>query len=296
MDTSTRLPIADDEISFKEIVRLLWQARWLVITLTALCALVAGIAYLVLPKRYEAIIVISPASQNTPGSGQGGGLSSMLSEFGGLASLAGLSVTGDSRKAESLAVLVSGALTEDYIRKNNLLPVLYYKQWDAQAQRWKPTTKEKMPTLWKANEFFKKKVRKINTDTKTGIVTMTITWTDPDMAAEWANGLVKLTNEYLRNKAIQQSDRNITYLNEQAAKTDAVGARQAIYAILQTEINKEMLARGSDEYAFKVLDPAQSPERPSSFGAVVLIAAGLVGGFMLSVIVVFSRLAWRRSA
>jgi uncharacterized protein involved in exopolysaccharide biosynthesis len=296
MDTSTRLPIADDEISLREIVRLLWQARWLVITLTAVCALVGAGLHIVLPKRYEAIIVISPASQTTGGAGQGGGMSSMLSEFGGLASLAGLSVGGDSRKAESLTVLQSGALTEDYIQKNNLLPVLFYKQWDAQARRWKPTTKEKMPTLWKANEFFRKSVRKIVTDTKTGIVNMTITWTDPELAAEWANGLVKLTNDYLRNKAIQQSDRNIDYLTQQAAKTDVVGVRQAIYAILQTEINKEMLARGNDEYAFKVLDPAQAPERPSSFGAIALIAAGMVGGMMLSVIIVFSRLAWRRSA
>jgi uncharacterized protein involved in exopolysaccharide biosynthesis len=193
-------------------------------------------------------------------------------------------------------VLQSGALTEDYIQKNNLLPVLFYKQWDAQARRWKPTTKEKVPTLWKANEFFRKSVRKIVTDTKTGIVNMTITWTDPELAAEWANGLVKLTNDYLRNTAIQQSDRNIDYLTQQAAKTDVVGVRQAIYAILQTEINKEMLARGNDEYAFKVLDPAQAPERPSSFGAIALIAAGMVGGMMLSVIIVFSRLAWRRSA
>ena len=296
MDTSTRLPIADDEISLREIVRLLWQARWLVITLTAVCALVGAGLQIVLPKRYEAIIVISPASQTTGGAGQGGGMSSMLSEFGGLASLAGLSVGGDSRKAESLTVLQSGALTEDYIQKNNLLPVLFYKQWDAQARRWKPTTKEKMPTLWKANEFFRKSVRKIVTDTKTGIVNMTITWTDPELAAEWANGRVKLTNDYLRNKAIQQSDRNIDYLTQQAAKTDVVGVRQAIYAILQTEINKEMLARGNDEYAFKVLDPAQAPERPSSFGAIALIAAGMVGGMMLSVIIVFSRLAWRRSA
>jgi len=296
MDTSTRLPITDDEISLREIVQLLWEARWLVITLTALCALVGLGLRIVLPRQYEAIIVISPASQSTGGAGTGGGMSSMLSEFGGLASLAGLSVSGDSRKAESLTVLVSGALTEDYIQKNNLLPVLFYKQWDAQARRWKPTTKEKMPTPWKANEFFRKSVRKISTDTKTGIVTMTITWTDPELAAQWANGLVKLTNDYLRNKAIQQSDRNIEYLTQQAAKTDVVGVRQAIYSILQTEINKEMLARGNDEYAFKVLDPAQAPERPSSFGAIVLVAAGVVGGFMLSVIIVFSRLAWRRSA
>lgn len=295
MDAQTRTAVADDEISLKEIVRLLWQSRWLVITVTAIFAVLAATYAWIKPKQYEANIVISPAS-TSPGSGQGGGLNSMLSEFGGLASLAGLSVGGDSRKAESITVLQSSALTENYIQKNDLLPVLYHKLWDPRTRSWKTHDPEKIPTLWKANEYFSKKVRKLNTDTKTGIVSLTITWTDPKLAATWANDLVRLTNDFLRNKAIAQADRNIAYLNEQAAKTDVVGVRQAIYSLMQTEINKAMLARGSDEYAFKVLDPAQPPEKTSSPPPLLLVMAGVIGGFMLAAIVVFGRLAWRRSA
>jgi len=286
----------DDEISFREVVELMWASRWLVITVTAVCALGAGVVGFGMSKKYEAQIVIAPVSGSaSAGQGGGGGLSSMLSEFGGLASLAGLSIGGDSRKAEFITVLSSALLTTDYIKSNNLLPVLFYKQWDSAAQRWKPMPPEKLPTFWKANEFFKKKVRQINTDSKTGIVTMAITWRDPQLAAEWANGLVRLANEYLRNKAITQSERNIAYLNQQAAKTDMVGARQAIYSLLQAEINKQMLARGNEEYAFKVLDPAMPPERPTNPSPVLLILGGMVGGFVLAAIFVFSRLAWRRS-
>ena len=295
MDDITRVPVVDDAISFRDIVELWWQSRLMVIVVTAICTLAAGGVGLVLPKKYEALIVISPVS-STSGSGQGGGISSMLSEFGGLASLAGLSVGGDSRKAEFVTVLQSALLTTTYIKNNNLLPVLFYKQWDTQNQRWKPLPADRMPTLWKASEFFRKKVRKINTDSKTGIVTMGVTWTDPQLAADWANGLVKMTNEYLRNKAIALSDRNIAYLNEQAAKTDLVGARQAISSLLQTEINRQMLARGNEEYAFKVLDPAMPPERPTTPPPLSLVLGGLLGGLMLTTIVVFSRLAWRRSA
>ena len=296
MDDITRVPVINDEVSFREVVELMWRSRVLVIVFTAVCTLAAGVVGFVLPKKYEALIIISPVSTSS-GSGQGGGgISSMLSEFGGLASLAGLSVGGDSRKAEFVTVLQSALLTTTYIKNNNLLPVLFYKQWDTQNQRWKPLPADKMPTLWKANEFFRKKVRKINTDSKTGIVTMGVTWTDPQLAADWANGLVKMANEYLRNKAITLSDRNIAYLNEQAAKTDLVGARQAISSLLQTEINKQMLARGNEEYAFKVLDPAMPPERPTTPPPLLLVLGGLLGGLMLTTIIVFSRLAWRRSA
>jgi uncharacterized protein involved in exopolysaccharide biosynthesis len=121
---------------------------------------------------------------------------------------------------------------------------------------------------------------------------MTIAWTDPHIAAKWANDLVAITNDYLRKKAIEESERNIGFLNEQAAKTDVVTIKQAIYSILQSEINKEMLARGNDEYAFKILDPARAPERPSTPPAWFLMLGALVGSIGLSVMIAFVYVCW----
>jgi uncharacterized protein involved in exopolysaccharide biosynthesis len=188
--------------------------------------------------------------------------------------------------------LQSEALTEKYIQQNDLLPILFNKQWDAQNKRWRATDPTRLPTLWKGNEFFKKNVRTVLTDPKSGLVTMTIGWTDAHIAAKWANDLVGMANDYLRKKAIDESERNIAFLNEQAAKTDVVTVKQAIYAILQSEINKEMLARGNDEYAFKILDPAVAPERPSTPPAVLLMLGALVGSFGLSVMIAFVYVCW----
>ncbi len=105
-------------------------------------------------------------------------------------------IPGDSRKYESLTVLQSEALTEKYISSHNLLPVLYANQWDRGKNTWRSSDVAKVPTLWKANRFFKK-IRSVSTDAKTGMITMTIKWTDPVLAASWANDLVALTNEYL---------------------------------------------------------------------------------------------------
>jgi len=51
------------------------------------------------------------------------------------------------------------------------------------------------------------------TDPKTGLVTLSITWNDPNIAAKWANGLVRMANDYLRDQAIEESERNIAYLD-----------------------------------------------------------------------------------
>jgi uncharacterized protein involved in exopolysaccharide biosynthesis len=285
-------PEREDELSLPQLTAVLWGGRWLIFSITLLTTALAGIAAVVLPKQYQATVIISAAS-NSGSSSQLGALSSMASQFSGLASLAGINVPGDSKKAESLAVLQSEALTESYIDKNDLLPVLYQKRWDPMKKTWKISNPQKVPTLWKANQYFKTHVRSLVTDTKTGLSTLTITWKDPKLAAKWANDLVRMTNDFLRDQAIRESERNIAYLNEQATKTDLLGARQAIFTILQSEINKVMMARGNDEYALKVLDPAFAPELASSPKLALWLAIGFVGGLILAIFAVIVRNEWR---
>jgi uncharacterized protein involved in exopolysaccharide biosynthesis len=294
MDTVNPHAIPADEIRLSEVIELLQRGKWISGTFVLVVTIATALLALATPKQYTAVTVLSPVSNNSNGQ-FGGGLSSLISQFGGLASLAGLSVSGDTKRAESLAVLQSEALTERYIQQNQLLPVLYDKQWDASAKRWNETDPKKIPTLWKANQLFKKKIRTVTSESKTGIVTLEIEWKDPAAAAKWANDLVKMTNSYLRAKAIEESERNIAYLNGEAAKTDVVQVKQAIYAILQTEINKQMLARGSDEYALKVLDPAVPPEKPSSMPRSLMVALAFLGSIALCVLVAFFRVAWSRS-
>jgi uncharacterized protein involved in exopolysaccharide biosynthesis len=293
MDQATRNLVTPSELSLKDLLALLRRRRVAVAGFVVACMLVTLVISLIMTPTYVAITVISPVA-STGGAGQLSGVSSMLSQFGGLASLAGLGSSGDTRKAESLAVLKSEALTEKYIRDNNLLPILYSSKWDAANRRWTETDPKKIPTLWKANTFFGKNVRTLTIDPKTGLITLTVSWRDPKLAAEWANGLVSVTNDYLRTKAIGESERNITYLNEQAARTDVMPVKQAVYALLQNEINKEMLARGSEEYAFKILDPAIAPEVPSSPRPKLWTFFALVGGLVLSVFAAYVRLMWER--
>jgi uncharacterized protein involved in exopolysaccharide biosynthesis len=251
------------EISFHEVAEVMRKWRWRICALVVIVTAVTCLAAFILPKKYEAVVLLSPVT-NSSTNGLLGGLNSVVSQFGGLAALAGLSQNTDPTKSESLAVLESEALTEQYIQRNNLLPILFRSKWDSQRNTWNETNPKKIPTLWKANQLFKKEIRTVSSDTKSGLVSLTISWTDANTAAKWANDLVRMTNDYRRGKAIEESERNIAYLTTEAGKTDVVGVKQAIYSILQTEISKMMLARGNEEYSLKVVDPAVPPEKPSS--------------------------------
>jgi uncharacterized protein involved in exopolysaccharide biosynthesis len=282
-----------DEVGLAEVAATLWRGKWLIIGVTITFALLAGVASQIVTKKYQASILVAPAAAASGGL-SGGGLSSLASQFGGLASIAGLSATGDSKKSEYVAFLRSEAISSSYIRENNLIPILYEKLWDAKAEKWTNSDPDDTPTLWKASRYFREKVRDVSLDAKTGLVTVTVTWKDPQLAARWANGLVKITNDYLRARAIAESERNMDYLNQEAAKTNIIEAKQAIYAILRNEINNAMLARGNEEYAFKIIDAATVPEKKASPKPLLWVVSGFTIGAGCSALFLLIRNALRR--
>lgn len=269
-----------DEFSFSDLIGALARGKWIVLSITCSFLIVAAIAAFMTPNKYRATVVLSSAE--TKSAGGSGTLDSLASQFGGFASLTGISMRGDSKKAESIAVLQSEVLTRRYVQEQHLLPILFADDWDAGNKKWTVTDPGRMPTLWKANQLFKKRIRTVTENPKTGLVTLTITWTDPNLAAQWANDLAKATNEYMRSRAIEETERNIRYLNEQANETDIAQVRSAIYAILESEIKNAMLARGTEEYALKIIDPAVPSERHSSPMRAVWLAVALLSGMTFS--------------
>jgi uncharacterized protein involved in exopolysaccharide biosynthesis len=271
------------QLDVVQLVMGLVSQRWLIIGITCVTVVAAVAVGYLRPRTYEASMVLVPVTED-PASGRLNGLASGLSQLGGLASLAGLGGASGTRRAESLAALQSQMLAERFIDENNLLPVLYSKFWDKNARKWTVTSPERRPSLWKGGELFRKKVMSVTDNAKTGVVTMTIEWRDPAMASQWANGIVSLVNSYSRATAIDQAEWNIEYLKEQLGKTNVVELQQSIYSLMEGEVKKEMIARGTKEYALKVIDPAEAPERPSSLAIWVFALMGVFVGLVLSAI------------
>jgi uncharacterized protein involved in exopolysaccharide biosynthesis len=293
MDRPTAPAGAPDEITFRDFLEDLKRARVTVITLMCVFTLAGVLLGLFSTKEYEATTVLMPAAPSAGGSSGAGGLAQLASEYGGLASLAGISLPGASARDEAIAVLQSELLTQRYIEENHLLPVLYPSKWDSAKGTWKTLEPKKIPTLWLANRDFKNNIRAIVDDRKTGTIDLTIRWKNPQQAAQWANGLVQLANSYLRNKEIGEAERNIEYLDGLVSKTNVVEEQQVIYALMEQQIDKEMIARDREEFALKVVDPAFPPDKPSSAGPLLRGLLGCVLALFLGVVIVFIQRAWR---
>ena len=269
-----------DEITLGEILEVLRAGRWLIAAVTVGAAALALTAALLLPKQYRASILVAPVVEGRSSSGLAN-LASSLPGVSNIASMFGLSShNGDAAKDE--ATLESQVLTRKFIKQNDLLPILYARLWNSQTGHWRTSDPKRLPTLWKANQLFKNKIRTVALDGKTGLIRLTIIWRSPRFAAAWANGLVAMANDYLRGRAIREANREITYLAGEAQKTSIVTVRQGIYDLMQQEIGNEMVAQGKHEYALQVIDPAFAPQAPASPRPVLWALSGLIGGLLMS--------------
>jgi uncharacterized protein involved in exopolysaccharide biosynthesis len=259
--------------------------RWsTVLGITGLCVASAVTWVFVTPEIYRAEVLLMPTSSQE-GSGSGG----LSSQLGGLASLAGMSLTGtEQRKAEAVATLQSRLLTDAFVRDNNLLPELFAERWDAEKKAWKPEGR-RAPTLWDANKLVDKDIRHVDVDKRTGLVTLTIDWTGPAEAAKWANELVERTNALLRRRAIDNGERSVQYIEKQLALTSIVEVRQALFNLVESELKTIMLAQSSPEYAFKIIDPAVVPEEKIKPKRALVVAGSLIAGLFLSLLLVVVR-------
>lgn len=254
----------------------LWRQRSVVLT-TTFASTVIGVAYaLSATEWYKAEVVLAPISS-------GSSLPASLSQLGGLANLAGINL-GSSGDQRPVAVLRSKEFAQDFIVDYKLDGVLI----DPPLMPFKSDP----PDIRDAVRFFDESVRNVTEDKKAGIVILAIRWKDPTVAANWANILVVRLNDRLQRQAAQDAERNVNYLQQEISKTSVISLQESLGRVLEIEMQKLLLARGNNEFAFKVIDRATPPKLRDwpRRTLITVIAAAL--GVLLSVLIVIGRQHW----
>jgi uncharacterized protein involved in exopolysaccharide biosynthesis len=277
----------DDEIDFRRIWEIIVAFKKTIALVTILCVSLATVLAFILPPKYQATVLITPADD-----GRGaGGIGALAGQFGGLAEMAGINLQGGGNKEAAIAYMKSRVFIENFIKEKDLLPVLFAKKWNAGAKKWNVENEEEIPTLWDAYQFFSKKILSVNPDKKTGLITVSVEWKDREMAVNWANEIVKKANEHLRQRAIAEAELSIGYLEKELQKTSVIEVQQAVFKVMESQIKSKMIANVQEQFAFKVIDPAAlmsenayvQPKRP------LIIGVGLLGGLMCGLLVAFIR-------
>jgi uncharacterized protein involved in exopolysaccharide biosynthesis len=211
--TNHQSPITNhsDEINLLDYWRVIKKYKKMIAAIVAAASVAAVIISLLLPKSFKAEAVIIPVSSKSGG----GGLSALASQFGGLASLAGVGLPGGAGDTEKIvAILKSRTLTENVINRENLMPILFEKAWDARAGKWKSDDPKKQPNMELAVNGMKEAVSTMD-DKKNKTIKITGEFKDPQLAARVVNVYLDELQSFINANAFTTAKRNRIFIEDQ---------------------------------------------------------------------------------
>ncbi|MBD3368624.1 MAG: hypothetical protein GF405_10720 [Candidatus Eisenbacteria bacterium] len=260
------------EVTVSDVLGAVLHQRWRVFAVVVVFTLAAiAISYLMTPV-YRASTLLAPSASETDGM-----MTETTRRYLDLAGLGGAGAM-TQRRQELIALLGSRQFTYEFIREEGVLPELYPDEWDEETGGWHESAGSDTPSMWNAYRYFDTAVRTIFLSEETGLITLSVEWTDPGTASEWANSFVGRANRYLRDRAVTEAERSLDYLSRELQQTSAGEVRDALYRLVELEMQKKMLANVRDEYGFEVLDPAVPPEDRVSPNRRLIALVGLVLG------------------
>lgn len=223
---------------------------WRIWLLTGIVGGVLGLvlAFQMTPiYRAVSVVAIDAQASESMGSGLLGG------QLSGLAGLAGLSLGGSNRRLEYISVLDSRVLADQFIAENGLKFLFFADHWDAVQKRW---TAKKIPSDDDAYLYFSERVKRIDEDRRTGLLTVSIEWKDRQAAARWSKLYVQRANDLLRKRAMQEATSSLEFLDRELAKATTIEIREAMYQLVEAQKKQQMLATVREDYIFHIIDPA----------------------------------------
>lgn len=259
------------------------SGRWKLIVLIIAFHVALAIAIsLILTPVYRSEVIVAAVPEDS----SGGLLSTMASQFGSLGEL----ITNPSQnalgKSDLIALLSSKALADQFIVDRNLKSIIFYEKWDIDRQKWNVDRPDAIPSRTDTIRKFRESILNISEARRTtGLVTVSVEWIDPEIAAEWATEYVQFANEKIRQRTISEAQQSIEYLQSEIEKTNIVELKHSIYKLIEAQINRIMIANVREEYAFRVIDTAFVSDRDDevSPNRLLIVLFGLLMGSFIGV-------------
>ena len=298
------------EIDFQELLRVVWEGRFLITLVTGLAATLSVALALSMPNIYQSTATLAPKSD-----GETGGLSQLAAQYSGLASLAGIRLSGVdgggmSKSAIALEKMKSLFFFERHLYEDVLLDLMAATSWDSvdrkieyddelydvTAKNWLRDVAPPLqvrPSAQEAHlEFLK--VFSVSEDKQTGLILVSVEHLSPDVAKHWVELIVQRVSEDLRAEDILEAENAIKFLGVQREKTSLLTLDEVFAQLIEEQTKVIMLANVSKNYVFNVIDPPVAPElkmKPSR--ALISLIGALVGAmFGVSLVIFRHYISW----
>ena len=279
----------EDEIDLRELFHVLWDKIFYIGAITSIFSLISIIYALMLPNIYQSQAVMMPMEANQ-------GMSGMLGQYSGMASLAGVSLPSESgsKAQEAIARIQSFEFFSNsflpHIKLENLMAVKKWNQasntltydasdFNSESSQWL----RKVPSSQKAYKRYKE-IMRIGEDKETSFVTFSVEHKSPFVAQQWVEIIMEQIDQVMRDQDRQTAMKSIEYLNSVTPTVNYKEIQQALSSLQQEQMKRLMMVEANDNYIFKVLDSPLVPEVRFKPMRLLIVILGSMLGMMLSVL------------
>lgn len=292
-----------NEIDLREVFYILLDGKWIIVSMTAFVSIIGVIYSLLLPNIYESKALLAPVNPSS-------GISGALQSYSGLAGLAGISLPsggdgGNSSKAiqkiSSLSFFENDILTNIYLPDlmavkswNGKTNIMTYDEniYKTDSSTWTRNysyPKQKIPSAQESFEVFVKEHLTISEDKNTGFITISIKHQSPLIAKQWVELVINEVNDFYRHKDKSESEKSVSYLNQQISMTGLSEVKQVLAELLQEETKKLTLIEANQFYVFDYIDPPAVMEQKIEPKRALTFILSLLLGSMLSIFLVLAK-------
>ena len=286
--TNKNYSFQDDSIDFKELLNLMWEGKKLIILITAIAAFGSVLISLNLTNYYKSQTVLTTAEGSNEGAA--------LSRYNSFASLAGINLPSSGIDKGSLIVntIMSRAFLKHLLSFEDVLPsIMAAKSYDIETRKlvfdsdiYDSTNKKwfrDKPSYIETYEIYMQQLT-VSYDANLGLIHVHTEHISPIFAKEFLDLIIKEADTLLRQKDLKQSSDALDYLLSEISKTSLVEIKSSMNQLIQSQLETQMMAKISSNYALMVIEPPFIPEEKFKPSRSLISLFGTILGLVIGVL------------
>lgn len=282
-------------IDIVEIFKYLYVRKIFIVSVTLIFSVFSVVYSLSLPNKYTSTTLLNINDQESQSS-------SMLDQYSGLASIAGISIPtsgADSKAFRAVSIMKSKDFLKGLIEYDSrILPSIMASesydqdsqelifdstQYDVNENKW---IREAIypysvtPTYIEAHEHYLGLIE-TEIDQETNYIEVSVTHISPHFAHTLLELIINRTNQRAKNEDLKDAENALNYLTEEDEKSSVLSLKKSINNLKESQMKIKMVANISDDYLLKTIDSPYVPLKKSSpFRALICIIGFFLGIFI----------------
>ncbi len=275
MNTNNKNLHNETDIDFYEIIKVIYENRKSLILFTLIVFICTALITFFISNKYISSALLEPKGTSESGL-------SMLGQYSGIASMAGISLPdGEINQSDyAIATIKSKSFFKNLLAHDGLLESIYaskgfdkvskkiiFNERKFKNNKWVERDglfKREKPSYIKAHKVFVRDVLSISKDKETGFVDISITHHSPIFAKDLLELIIYEANRIERQKDLSNADKSLEFLNIESQKNTFIDTQDAITNLINEKLNIKMLANTTEDYLLEIIDAPFYPEKKIS--------------------------------